>query len=77
MWVGRGMGWGQQCGMLFLRRGGWVEGYPHQVYHSNTAKRQSSIKATVPFYAGQYVCKLTGRVGTASFVLLVCLSGET
>lgn len=35
--------------------GGWVEGYPRQMYHSNTAKRQSSIKATVPFYAGQYV----------------------
>lgn len=55
-----------------LEGGGWVEGYPRQIYHSNTAKRQSSVKATVPFMQGS-VC----RVGTASFVVLVCLSGET
>lgn len=65
MWVGREVGWGQQCGMLFLRRGvGWVEGYPHQIYNSNTAKRQSMLKASVSFMQGS-VCKLMGRAGTA------------
>lgn len=72
MWVGREVGWGQQCGMLFLQRGvGWVEGYPHQIYYSNTAKRQSMLKASVTFMQGS-VCKLMGRVGT-THERLICL----
>lgn len=36
--------------------GGGGEGYPHQVYHSNTAKRQSSIKATVHLFMQSSMC---------------------
>lgn len=31
---------------------GWVEGYPRPIYYSNTAKRQSMLKASVPFMQG-------------------------
>lgn len=31
---------------------GWVEGYPSPIYYSNTAKRQSMLKASVPFMQG-------------------------
>lgn len=41
-------------------------------------KRQSSGETTGPFkHRGQYVYELISGVGTASFVVLVCLSGET
>ncbi len=40
-------------------------------------KDKAALRQRCLFYAGQHVCELIGRVGTASFVLLVCLSGET
>lgn len=39
MWVGRGMGVGAAVWNAVPPEGGWVEGYPHQVYHSNAAKK--------------------------------------
>lgn len=47
MWVGREMEWGQQCGMLFLCWGGWVKGYPHQIYSSNMSQQTSMVWALI------------------------------
>lgn len=75
-------GWGQQCGMLFLQRqrvgggGGWrlsSSGLPPK--HSEKTKQHLGNVAFLN--AEQCVYKLLNRVGTASLVGLVNLSGET
>lgn len=56
LWCGWEEGWGVGVAVwnaVLPEWGGWVEGYPHQVYHSNTTKRQCGVKAAVLCSSGQ------------------------